>query len=191
MKKKIEDLTIKELVGICKSRSNEQKLSCLGCPCTPICDYSPSHYSKKWLERTVDAGEEKDEADVRLTEKGLQFRPEDVVKLSSVETAGIYNKLRKIEDLMKQWTIKDTETLKVAVVTALQTIAMEDEIGCEFAVLLNAIKNGVYDKEGKFHKQVYLCFIDGEWTIADMQTDCWYPVSGYGKTWALTKEKLL
>ena len=127
---------------------------------------------------------------MRLTEKDFQFRPEDIAKLSSVEIAGLYNKLRQLEDLMEQWAIDDTKNLKVAIVTALQTIAIEDEIGCEFVVMFNAIKNGIYDKEGKFHKQVYLCFIDGEWTIADMQTDCWYPVSGYGKTWAFTREKL-
>ena len=101
--------------------------------------------------------------------------------------ADAFSKLGKIEDLMEQCAIEDTGTLKVAVFTALQTIAIEDEIGCEFVVVFNAIKNGIYDKEGKFHKQVYLCFVDDEWTIADMQTDCWYLISEYGKTCSLFK----
>jgi hypothetical protein len=66
----------------------------------------------------------------------------------------------------------------------------EEELGIDLLILAKAMMNGIYDKEGKFHKQVYLCFIDGEWMIADMQTDCWYPVSGYGKTWALSKDEL-
>lgn len=67
---------------------------------------------------------------------------------------------------------------------------VEEEFGVDLITLFKALENGIYAKAGKFHKQVYLCFIDGEWMIADMQTDCWYLVSEYGKTWALTKEEL-
>ena len=61
MRKKIEDLTIKELARICESR-NKQKMGCLCCPCAPICDYAPFHYSKKLLERTIDIDEKKEES---------------------------------------------------------------------------------------------------------------------------------
>ena len=39
---------------------------------------------------------------MRLTEKDFQFRPEDIVKLSSIKTAGIYNKLRQLEDIEEE-----------------------------------------------------------------------------------------
>ncbi|MBR3208800.1 MAG: hypothetical protein IKF82_00885 [Bacilli bacterium] len=46
----------------------------------------------------------------------------------------------------------------------------------ENAKLKEILINGFRDKNGKFHKEVYLAYIDDEWVICDMNTDEWFLV---------------
>lgn len=39
------------------------------------------------------------------------------------------------------------------------------------------LKNGFTDKNGIFHEQVYLAYVDEEWCISDLETDEWFLVS--------------
>lgn len=66
---------------------------------------------------------------------------------------------------------------------------IEEEIGIDLITLFKALKNGIY-AEHRYVQQCYICFIDGEWTIANLKNDEWWLLKDYGKTWALTKEEL-
>ena len=39
------------------------------------------------------------------------------------------------------------------------------------------LKNGFTDKNGVFHEQVYLAYVDEEWCICDLETDEWFLLS--------------
>lgn len=69
----------------------------------------------------------------------------------------------------------------------------EEKLGVDLLILINALQNGIWCKEGhSLHTEVCLN-ADKEWVIG-----CWlkkyecayYRLKDYGKTWALTKEEL-
>lgn len=54
---------------------------------------------------------------------------------------------------------------------------IEYKIGGELEKVIDCIENGFTDKNGIFHKQGYLAYIDEEWCICDLKTDEWFLVS--------------
>lgn len=120
---------------------------------------------------------------MRLTEKDFQFRPEDIIRLSSVEVAGIYNKLRRSEDI-------------------------EDELGMPLAAYHRVMKSmycgadcgagpgkAFYRKGGEIRKawilQVDYC--KKKVLLGDPRAEndeAVFMLSGYGDTWALSEGEL-
>lgn len=66
---------------------------------------------------------------------------------------------------------------------------IEEEIGIDLITLFKALKNGFY-AEHRYIQQCYICFIDGEWAIVNLENDEWWLLKDYGKTWALDKNEL-
>ena len=75
---------------------------------------------------------------------------------------------------------------------------IEEELGIDLATLINVLKNGIYDKQGKYYYP-HLEYLDDEyrkeWILVEEQGDyrpnLWFHFKDYGKIWALTKEDLL
>lgn len=107
---------------------------------------------------------------MRLTEKGFQFRPQDLVKITNVKIANIYNKLGQLEDL-------------------------EEDFGVDLITIFKALKNGIYIKDhlGYIRKKYVtldideglLLFVSPDEYSGSGRTTC-----GCGSDWALTKEAL-
>ena len=71
---------------------------------------------------------------------------------------------------------------------------IEEELGVDLLTLFKALK-GIYIKPNNIYVgSPYLCFAENENRELEFQfkiVDTWYKVKDYGKTWALTSEKLL
>jgi hypothetical protein len=57
-----------------------------------------------------------------------------------------------------------------------QALIKAQEQEKENARLKEILMNGFKDRDGVFHKETYLAFVDGEWCICDLNTDEWFPV---------------
>jgi len=57
-----------------------------------------------------------------------------------------------------------------------QALLKSQEQKKENARLKEILINGFRDKNGVFHEQTYLAFIDDEWCICDLKTDEWFLV---------------
>ena len=96
----------------------------------------------------------------RLTEKVKNT--EDYIRLATKDKQEFINKLGRLEDL-------------------------EEQLGCPFLVVFEAIKNGIYDKKG-FH---YTVILDLDFLRAyplDLFDEKWQ-LSDYQKTWWLKEDK--
>lgn len=79
---------------------------------------------------------------------------------------------------------------------------IEDELGIDLLTLMKALMNGFYVVDGTFHTisferdniriEEFDLDSGGQWYICFENSDYGgdYPLSEYGKTWALTKEEL-
>ena len=96
----------------------------------------------------------------RLTEKVKNT--EDYIRLATKDKQEFINKLGELEDL-------------------------EEQLGCPFLVVFEAIKNGIYDKEGFY----YTVILDLDFLRAyplDLFDEKWQ-LSDYQKTWWLKEDK--
>lgn len=54
---------------------------------------------------------------------------------------------------------------------------MEESVNHSIEEIVDMLKNGYIDRDGNYHKQCYLCYLDDEWCICDLLTDEWESLS--------------
>lgn len=106
---------------------------------------------------------------VQSTLDNLLLRGYDTNKMLKQECLG--DSLEKDLDRAKIriTDLKNSDLIKQALLKA-------QEKEKENARLKEILINGFRDKNGAFHKQTYLAFVDDEWCICDLKTDEWFLV---------------
>ena len=124
-------------------------------------------------------------------DKILNYQPLTLVERTIIEC--IKEKIQRLEQIDNanpSEVLEKLKTIKIkchpnsnpsplvdeSLVIVEQALLKAQEQEKENARLKEILINGFKDKNGVFHKQTYLAFIDNEWCICDLKTDEWFLV---------------
>jgi len=92
--------------------------------------------------------------------------------LQSIDNTKPSEALEELEqDIKGRVILAENRQLKLCAVIKQALIKSQEN-----ARLKEILINGFKDKNGVFHEQTYLAFIDDEWCICDLKTDEWFLV---------------
>ena len=128
---------------------------------------------------------------LELMDKDFQIVQQELQRLEKIENGNPSEALRYIREFMyemtywmenpkkcmKNYGMQIFGKYKYTFESIIETVLLKSqEQEKKNARLKEILINGFRDKNGVFHEQTYLAFIDDEWCICDLKTDEWFLV---------------